>query len=265
MALNFINVSRARDLVLPTLFIIMLASGCGLADRFRELTANKPENAAPPVADPVETPDPSPPAGKCANEHYPVDAELTRVYEITGPAPGKYTLTQMDITEEGFKEERNFESGLRVVNNWICIEEGLRTAEFTNTGAMQSGKFEMETIKSSGVTLPRDPKPGMEFDSTYDVKVKLRAGPVAADATGDVRITNKVISVGQPVDVRGQSFEAVRIDSTISIVISMRGRRMEGAKLNVSNWYGQGVGLVKQETDGTFGKHLLEIASIEGK
>ncbi|HEX6280275.1 MAG TPA: hypothetical protein VFZ49_09725 [Pyrinomonadaceae bacterium] len=264
--------ANAYGLAATLIALLLVGTGCGLIDRFRETSSNSNTSTLSNSGETSNTnntndqarSDPET-AGNCTVDYYPVDPGLTRRYEITGSGPAKYVLTQKDVSDTGFKEDRTFESGMIVTNNWLCTDDGLRTAEFTNSAVIQSGRFEMETVKSSGLTIPREIEPGMEFDATYDVKVKLRAGPVAVDATGEVKIANKVAAVGESVVVRGETFDTVRIDSTINIVVNMRGRRVEGAKVTTSNWYGKGAGLVKQETGGTFGKQRAELVTLENK
>ena len=268
--------TRARangiSLALSGLFLVMIGTGCGVLDRFKAETNNV--DLAPAEANTATQNDNSaassidesvPASGLCSNQYYPVDPTLIRSYEITGSGPAKYTLTQQDVRDTGFKEVRTFDSGTIITNNWLCTPDGLRTAEFTNTGVMQSGRFQMETVKSAGVTIPHKMELADLFESLYDVRVKLKAGPVTANATGTVTISNKVVSVDEPVDVGGEQYDAVKIDSTIAIVITVNGRRMESAKVSMSNWYGKGIGLVQQETGGTFGKSEIRLVSIEKK
>ena len=272
MPLNHFNWKRSSankaSLLICLLAVVIAVAGCGLIDRFQASTSDSnvasTSNGNSGTTSPSQTRD-NAAEGLCENEYYPVYPTMIRRYEIKGSGPAKYTLTQRDISESGFKEDRDFESGLKVTNSWLCTEEGLRTAEFTNTGVMTNARFEMETVKSSGVTIPKDPEPGMKFDATYDVSVKVKAGPVSADATGEVKIANAVASVGESVEVNGQTFNTIRIDSTINVTINMRGRRIEGARVTASNWYSKEAGLVKQETGGTFGKQFLEIVSTERK
>jgi hypothetical protein len=147
---------------------------------------------------------------------------------------------------------------LTVENNWICTEEGLRTAEYKNTITMKQGNFEMDTLKSTGITLPKEWVAGKEWNATYDVRVNIAAGPVTTAADGKVTIDNKLVNLNDTVTANGQTYEAARIDSVISIVISMRGTTTPATKLNVKNWYAKDIGIVRQEASSQFGKQLVE-------
>ncbi|MBX3243569.1 MAG: hypothetical protein KF685_03760 [Acidobacteria bacterium] len=196
----------------------------------------------------------------CTNDYYPISPTAKIDYKVSGVESYNYDLTQKEITENGFKEDRNFSNGIVITNNWICNDDGLRTAEFTNQGMSQNMKFEMETLKSEGVTIPKIFEAGKEWKSTYDVKVNLNAGKMAVNADGDVTVSSKIASMDEPLTVDGKEYKAARIDSDIKIVVSMNGRTTEAATVKISNWYAKGVGLVKQITDGTLGKQTVELA-----
>ena len=265
-----LNGSNALSVFVALSFLVLATSGCWVLERFTASNngsnnSNALQASSTTSVNSNDSSDHSTKADtvECSNEYYPVDVNMVRRYEVTGSGPGKYVLQQKDIAASTFKEERSFESGVVINNNWICTPEGLRTAEFINTGVMKSGKFQMESVKSSGVTIPRVFEAGKEFGSSYDVAVKVKAGPVSADATGTVSIASKVVSVGESITVRGSEYDTTKINSRIKIVITVNGRRIEGADITSSNWYGRGVGLVKQETGGTFGKELVELVSVE--
>ncbi len=197
-------------------------------------------------------------SGLCFNEYYPISDTVKRAYKVTGAEPGTYDLAQKEITDSGFAEDRSFSYGLVVTNNWICTDEGLRTAEFTNQGISKDVKFDMETLKSEGVTIPKTLEAGKEWTAKYDVKVKLNAGNIAVAADGDVTITNKVGAIDETVNVADKEYKAARIDSDIKIVVSMKGKTTEAATVKTSNWFVKGVGMVKQVTGGTLGKQTVE-------
>jgi hypothetical protein len=259
---------------LTVLFIAFATASCGLAERVSNTTVNSNSvNSAQPSnsettsgsSEAEGTAVNTVPIGPCANDHYPVDPSLVRNYKITGDGPAEYSLKQISISDSEFKEERTFESGLVVTNNWVCNADGMRTAEFTNTGVMKTGNFQMETVKSTGVTIPKNIEKGKKFNSEYDVTVKLNVAKVMANADGKVFISNTVVSTNDQVEVGGKEYVAARIDSTIKIALTMNGRTVPGATLTMSNWYAPQVGLVKQETGGTYGKQFVELVSVDEK
>ena len=252
-----------RPLPMPLIalaLLIFVVLGCGdLTDRLgggtnANTTAETPavSNAATPeTSDTVD-------AGLCANEYYPVDTDLRREYKITGSVPANYELTQRPGTEDGFVEVREFGSGLTVTNNWICTPEGLRTAEYRNAMSMADGDFEMNTLKSSVVTLPKVWEQGKEFNANYTVKASIKAGPVAAEADGTVLLKNRVAALNEKVTAGGKEYDAARVDTTIEIDLSMAGQTLPKTSVTTKNWYAPGIGLVKQETGGRFGRQIVE-------
>lgn len=199
------------------------------------------------------------PAGNCSLDYYPVSAAKQTKYKIAGSGSDTYTLAQSAITENGFIETRTFSSGLTVTNNWVCESEGIRTAEFTNTGVMKNANFTMETVKSDGVTLPRVPTPGKEFEANYDLKVNVAAGPVKANATGKANVKSKVVAADENLNVNGTDYQTVKIESVIKINLTVSGRGYEAASVKTTNWFAPGVGLVKQVADSTLGDETITI------
>ncbi|MDH3493663.1 MAG: hypothetical protein OEM82_08950 [Acidobacteriota bacterium] len=225
-------------------------------------TAN-PESGSsdskPTVADNKETSE----AGLCANEYYPINSETKRKYLVTGEIPGNYILSQKDVKPDSFSELRDFGSGLKVDVNWICTEDGLRTAEFTNTASFMKGNFKMETLESSGITLPKVWENGKEWESTYKIKANLSAGPASGAATGTVTITSKIASMNDRVKVGGKEYEAAKVDNVMRMDLSMNGRKIPSRDVKMTNWMSKEIGLVKQSANTQFGKSGIEYIGKE--
>ncbi len=197
--------------------------------------------------------------GACSNEYYPLLPDEKRNYKITGAGPAEYSLIQKDITESGFKEQRDFASGTSVIVNWICTPDGLRMAEYKNDVLFKQGAAEMETLESSGISIPKVWEVGKEFESEYKVKVKISIGSIKADADGKITIKSKVKALNESVSVGGKTYDTARVNSKISISISMKGKTMQGATADLTNWFSPEKGLVKQENSGSFGKNRLSL------
>lgn len=254
--------------------LVMLAAfafGCGMPGITSENTSNTETNANSnrtattannannePAAEPANETSTSRVTGACANEYYPVDPSIVKNFDVSGAESEDYSLTQKDVTEAGFKEERKFTNGTVVINNWTCEEDGLKGAEFTNQASFSKGNFEMETVKSTGVTIPRTMVEGKEWTSVYDVKVRMAAMKMNINADGKVNIQHKVAAVDEPVTVDGKEYKAARIDSRMKITVSVGGRTTETGDIKASNWYVKDVGMVKQSTSGTFGDTTVE-------
>lgn len=198
----------------------------------------------------------------CSNDYYPISQEV-REYKISGDGPGTYTLSQRPDGDQGFVETRSFAQGLTVENNWLCTAEGLRNAEYKNTITMNQGNFEMDTIRSSGITLPKVWESGKDWTTNYDVMVSVAAGPIKTAADGQVTLVNKVGPLSEKVTASGREFEAARVDSTLEIKITMKGVTTQPTKFTMTNWYAKGVGLVRQEAKGAFGTQIVELMSSQ--
>lgn len=198
-------------------------------------------------------------ASNCSLEYYPVSDARKADYDVTGVGAEPYSLVQSAVTDSGFVETRNFSSGLEIKNNWVCEPDGIRNVEFTNTGLMKDGNFTIETVKSSGVTLPREISVGKEFQSSYDVKANVNISGMKADGVGKIAASSKVVSMDEPVKVGDREYKAVRIDTVAKINLTVSGRGIEAATVNTSNWYAPGVGLVKQDTKSKLGSQVITL------
>lgn len=194
----------------------------------------------------------------CSNDYYPVSPSIKRKYDISGPSHSSYLLKQEITGTDGFMETREFEDGLTVSNNWICTDEGLRNAEYTNSISMPNAAFEIETLKSSGVTVPKHLESGKKWITTYEVVAKMNAGPVKTTGNGNISINNKIVSLDDVVSIREKEYTAARIDSDISLSLTMQGHEIPGIKIRSSTWFAHGIGIVKQESKGAFGTAKVE-------
>jgi hypothetical protein len=193
--------------------------------------------------------------GVCANEYYPVTTEKDLAYKVTGATPASYVLTRKKTAADSFTETRNFSSGINVKTNWVCTEDGLRNVEYNSGMNFSSGNFKMETLESSGMTLPKTWEAGKKWTTEYKIKGKLKAGPVNADTSGTVLIENEITSLGEKVKTPAGEFETAKVVSTINLNLSVGG----SVKVATTNWYAPGVGLVKQEAKSPFGgKETIE-------
>lgn len=245
------KIQRPASFLLGLFLLASLFSGCTPTEQSNTAPQNDDNRAAAnTTAEATEAAKEDVASGPCFNEYYPISDTVKRAYKATGTAPRTYQLAQKEITDSGFAEDRTYDSGLVITNNWICTDEGLRAAEFMNQGMSKEMKFEMETVKGEGVTIPATMEAGKEWNAKYILKVKVNAGNIAVAADGEVTVTNKVAAIDETVTVSDKEYKAARIDSDIKIVVSIKGRTTEAAKVKASNWYAKGIGMVKQTTDG---------------
>lgn len=207
-------------------------------------------------------------SGPCANDVYPIDARTEKLYRLSAKAKRaeqEISFSQTAPVDDSFKETRQFSTGTRVVTNWKCTDDGLRMAEYTNMIYTEDSAFEMETVESSGVTIPKQMDPGDKWQSEYKVRVNLNVGAVTASADGVVTIDHELVSENENISVAGGGFEASRVDSVIRISLKMRGRRIPSRQIRISVWYSPLVGMVKQRVYGDFGEETIEYTGKKDK
>lgn len=250
------------------LSIVLAAGGCGLLGGEQESAKGNAQQDAAPADSPAPADGavPEKSEGPCANPYYPVDPGKVRRYKLDSKVPDgdrEYTLKQKMVDDNTFAEERSFSSGLDVSVNWNCTENGLRTAEYLSQAQMPAGSFQMETVESSGITIPSKWELGNEWESRYVVKADLNAGPVKASANGTVTLGHKLAAVDEVVSVAGGEFKANRVDTVIRMDLSMKGTAIPSKEIKMSVWYSPEVGLVKQQVYGDFGDEKVEFTGFE--
>lgn len=201
--------------------------------------------------------------GPCVNPYYPIEPEITKKFDLDSTIPDgdtEMTLEQSAPEGDTFTEKRMLASGTSVTTPWKCTPEGLRVAEYENLIEIEVGNFTMETVESSGTTIPAEWKVGDEWTTNYKVKININAGPVSESGDGTVSIGNKLVSMGEKIKVKGGEFDAARVDAEIRVSVSVRGVNAPSQTIKLSRWFSPKVGLVKQEVSGAFGKETMVYA-----
>lgn len=215
-----------------------------------------PESVSDKTALREQEPDKSANKGACVNPYYPVQTKIERKYKVSGSAPATYVLKHKLREKDGFTEHRNFASGIVVVSNWSCNENGMRNADYNNAVSSSRVKVKMETLESSGITFPKIWEKGKKWTADYKIRAKL--GKKSFDGT--VTVENEIISMDDNISVQGGDYVAARIDSVIKIKLSLGARNPSATEVKMSNWYARDFGLVKQESKSPFGDSKVEYA-----
>ncbi|HUF03317.1 MAG TPA: hypothetical protein VMM38_04000 [Aridibacter sp.] len=256
-----------RFLALALIAAAATLSGCGLLGG--DNTAQNTGTAEVPNGSTESTPEETvaqTSSNPCRNPYYLVDPGKVRKYKVDSQLPdgdSEYSLKQKIIDDKTFAEIRSYPSGLTVSVNWICTDEGLRAAEYVNELQMQAAQFQMETLESSGVSIPNEWGPGKEWSSVYKVKANLDAGPVKAAADGTVTLDHTLAAEGESVTVPGGTFKTDRVDTVIRLNLRMRGAAIPAKEVRTSVWFSPEVGLVKQRVYGDFGEEQVEFVGFE--
>ncbi len=192
----------------------------------------------------------------CTNPYYPLHTNSEREYKISGTAPATYVLSQKMRGGNGFTETRDFNGGMEVVSNWSCTDEGLRNADYNNSISTSNVNAKMETIESSGVTIPKDWEKGKKWRANYKIQAELLGKKVG----GTVTIDNELVSLDDNVSVQGGDYVAARVDSVINVKLSLKDMKIPESKVTMSNWYARKVGLIKQEVKSGLADSSVEYA-----
>ncbi|MCB1023589.1 MAG: hypothetical protein KDB79_04310 [Acidobacteria bacterium] len=256
----FTFISRSSRFCLTTFFLISVfyLAGCSsgsVADPAGSRSSQNGSSGPKPDSGSTKKDEPAERAGGiCENPFYPVNTEVSREFKISGSAPASYVLSQSLRDTDSFTEKRKFASGLEVVSNWSCSEDGIRNADYNNTISGMKMKMNMETIESSGITLPKIWKTGEKWSSDYKVRVNV----ASQTANGTITVKSEIVSMDDNVQVQAGDFVAARVDSVLTTNISLGKTRIPSPEFKMTNWYAPKVGLVKQETKGGFGTTKLE-------
>lgn len=260
LSLNIQSPRIAAALVYFIICLALLSAACGNLPGTREnASGSDSANTAPESKARTTSPESgqsAESAGICINEYYPVALEKTRNYKITGTAGADYSLSQAMNGVDRFTETRKFDSGLSVVTNWQCTEDGLRYVEYNSLITMPNAQITMDTVRSEGITLPREWEVGSEWTTLYEINMKMPNQNMPA--SGTVTILNKLVSLNDQIKTEGGEFTAARVDSKIRIDLNVKGMKVPSTETKISNWYAPEVGLVKQGVTGTFGEQRVE-------
>ncbi|MEZ5344008.1 MAG: hypothetical protein R2681_00500 [Pyrinomonadaceae bacterium] len=239
------------------LFLVLTLTGCPTSTAPEPSSSDLAENRSTDLGNEVKPTADDPENGSgglCDNPYYPLNTGISKEFKITGSAPGSYVVSQSKGDGDSFTEKRKFDSGIEVVSNWSCSEQGIRNADYNNTISNSQLKMNMETIESSGITLPKVWKQGEKWTTTYNVRINV----ASQSANGTVTLENEIVSLDDNVQVQAGDYVAARVDSVLKMNISMGKMKVPSPEFKMTNWYAPKVGLVKQETKGGFGTTKLE-------
>ena len=213
-------------------------------------------------------------SGNCYNPYYPVLPDTTWHYRTTTaslPAIEQY-FTYDQITEDSFVSHQRIEGETTtdLEAKWECTPDGL----LNNTFALISfidlpAEFSFDTVEHEGVTLPpaEDWVVGKEWTGTWHIQGEADLAGVGT-TTSDIQVVqdNQIAAVESVTVPAGTYDQAYRVDSTIHLELTttVGNTTVPGVSLSfdVSAWYVEGVGLVKQastDSEWNFEMQLIEM------
>ncbi len=194
----------------------------------------------------------------CTNEYYPINAETNQEFRMSQSSDSTYIVSRKLGKIDTFVESRKFSSGTEIVNNWQCTEDGLRNVEFNNSAVSSNFKMVLETLESSGITLPKIWEKGKTWKAEYKIQAKYNVAKISGAAEGTVTIANEIASMDETIKVAAGEFNAARVDSDLVLSLKVNGRTIPSTTFTMSNWYAPGVGLVKQVNKSKLGSETVE-------
>jgi len=204
-------------------------------------------------------------AGPCENKYFPVSDGLVSRFKVSDGAKieGESVYTQMYKSGENkFSTDQKLNVGgvANVKVDWLCTPEGLQNATYGELSGPKQVGMVLDTTGVTGVTIPKDTEwaVGKKWTTSYDLSGTFDMKVVKGPVSGKVILNHEITSLNEKVAVPAGEFNAAKVQTTISMDINFQGRKLPAQKLTTSNWYAEGVGLVKQSVDGTLGKSTMD-------
>jgi len=210
------------------------------------------------------------PAGLCYNPYFPVKPDTIRTYKVHSPSGDvyEYTSSFSGITEKSFIEKL-ISSEFSFDVNWLCSDDGLIQCDYSELPFEgESEDFEITTESYEGVILPSYDKwdVGYKWDTKYKAKATFTVESQEMSFDGDIVIANEIVSVESVTVPYGAYTDAIKINSkkTINQETKIEGSSMSFSSAgDISSWYVEEVGLVKEVSKCECGTTLVELLSVE--
>ena len=208
-----------------------------------------PTNTAIPV--------PAPVGHACDNPYLPIVVGATWKYKLTGPIPDTFTHTILSVEENSFVEQDVFDAGVTRQGTWNCENGNLIALDppsggSANVSTENDVSVNFETKDQSGVTLPATINPGDTWSQSLTLEGTQTINGISFPASNQLSSDCNAIGI-ESVTVEAGTFDALRVEcqTTMDLSLSM-GDAPINTTLNLvgTNWYVQGVGLVKTLTTG---------------
>ena len=221
-------------------------------------------NVPPPATDtqtvieaPTETPVAPPEVQACDNPYMPVVAGATWNYKLTGPISDTFTHSILSVENNSFVEQDVFNTGVTRQGTWNCDNGNLIALDppsgtSANVSTENNVSVDFETKDLSGVTIPATINAGDTWSQSLTLEGTQTINGTSFPASN--QMTNDCKAIGmESVTVEAGTFDAMRVECQTAMNISITmGDAPVQSTLNITgtNWYVEGVGLVKTLTTG---------------
>ena len=230
-------------------------------------TATQPAVATPnsatstdgpqPTAAPTETPAAAPAAHACDNPYLPIVQGATWEYKLTGPISDTFTHTILSVDEDSFVEQDVFATGVTRQAEWQCEHGDLIAlnppgGSSANISTENNVSVDFETTNLSGVTLPGTINPGDTWSQALTLEGTQTIDGTSFPASNQTTSDCEAIGM-ESVTVEAGTFQTLRVEcqNTMDLSLDMGAAPIQSTlNLTGTNWYVEGIGLVKTVTTG---------------
>lgn len=232
--------------LLTTGLAIIAACGSGDSSQGPVLPEIMESPGAPPgEADPIT-------GGLCNHLLFPIKQDAAWMYYRTGGPNGDfaYSDTISEVHTDGFTLVSQFSSHANT-QQWACLPEGLKALQLgggtTASISMQNMIADFKTLEVSGISLPKEITPGLQWQYNISMEGPLEMPGEQAQSPGTFSLTMQELG-SETVTVPAGTFEAVKIQATFTAQIDadFQGSPVPYA-INGSSivWYAPKVGYIK--------------------
>jgi len=216
---------------------------------------------------PQATSAPEQPAGACDNPYLPVVQGATWKYAMTGSVSDTFTRSILSAAADGFTDQDVFGTGVTRQGQWKCENGALIALDPTSGGSASVSTtgvtVDFQTTEQSGMTLPASPQPGDAWTQTVTLEGTETIGDTQIPAKNQFSNSCKAVGV-ESVTVAAGTFDALRVEcqTSMTITVTMQGNDISTpVNFQATNWYVQGVGLVKTVSTGANLDSTIELTS----
>jgi hypothetical protein len=181
----------------------------------------------------------------CSSAFYPTDPDLRWRYRRLNDNQ-VYTQTFTHLGVDALIEQRRFANRTETTK-WTCTPQGLRTLP---EGDLPVPGGSVRLTKLTGVVIPSNEAWRVGGHWTYRYELKGRVA--FFELVGFLEVENRIIA-RETISVPAGRFEALRVEAVF------RGELGIGFGGRATYWFAEGVGVVKQISEGSFGGQSSEL------
>ncbi|MCX7601811.1 MAG: hypothetical protein N2Z75_07705 [Meiothermus sp.] len=181
----------------------------------------------------------------CSSAFYPTDPDLRWRYRNLNDNQ-VYTQTFTQAGVGALLEQRRFAARTETTQ-WTCTPQGLRTLP---EGDLPIPGGSVRLTRLTGVIIPSSET--WRVGGRWAYRYELRGRIAFFDLAGFLEVENRIVA-RETISVPAGRFEALRVEA------SFRGEFGIGFSGRATYWFAEGVGVVKQVSEGTFGGQSSEL------